>query len=584
MKIICYSSYTATWFFAFAEAIIALELQKKGHDVVYITPGKLFKRISNIKQEVILRKEFGLKGYELGTTLNKDDYKKINLLIKDLNKTNFEKLVINDVQIGKIALYEFLLHNKKMSSKLTDTEWKECLRYLKYTLISFFACRKIIKTEKPDRILLYSTLYSVNHVWERYAKHKGIPVYFMQNGANLSDTNNTLIIAKNNPFYYMDILKINWSKIKNIPVSQKTLSYVTDNFMELIKAKHFSVYSTPKSKEYVDIKNIFNIKKNQKILTVTMSSYDEVFAAQYVGAWKMPKSLIFKSQLEWIKALINYVKNQKDKFLIIRVHPREFPNQRESMKSTHAKILEKVFKNLPNNVKVNWPADKISIYDLAQETDVFLNAWSTAGVEISMLGIPVVTYAKELALYPSELNYMGVSQKDYFTKIESALVNGWSYEKIKMTYRWLALYYQRTIVTLRNNNTNSKLSIFNKFVFNTTNYCYRLLSPKVRASLIKVYYMIPGLGIGQRQINDCRRQLVEHADISRVVRMLEKSGDTLVDIKEILKSKVSRKVEDDYIRHEVKRIYNALYGTLPKGTKIKKDSLQYNLKQIVSLK
>lgn len=584
MKIIFFSSHTAIWKFALAEAIVASALQKKGHDILYITPGGQFTGKSNLMQERIMRREFNLKGYVLGDVLTKDDTKKINLIMSRLTKDNFENLKIDNVNIGKIAMYEFLLNHKKMNAKFAQSEWHECIVDLKDALTSFFACRAIIRKEKPDRILMYGELYSVNHVWERYATLRGIPVYFLHNGLGLSDTDDTLIIARTNSVDYFHRLINIWSKVKDVPVPKKILSYVTDNFFELLRAKHFLVYSSPKSAKQISVRKLFDIKEGQKILTATMSSYDEVFAAQYVEAWETPKHLTFSTQVEWISALVDYVENRKNLFLIIRVHPREFPNKREDVKSDHAKMLEKVLKDLPDNVKINWPTQNISIYDLAQETDVFLNAWSFVGVEMSLLGIPVVLYSKDLVLYPSDLNYVAKNRKAFFAQIELALKDGWSYEKVKKTYRWLAMYYGSTIIRFRgkkgefNDKTESK-----KLFSAITNYFYSRFSSKTRSFLAKFLVIIPGLGVGNKQKEDCERQLKEHVDITAVEKMLQGSRDTLVDINEILKDKVSSAKEDEFIRKEIKRIYKAMYRSRLKDSN-KKDSLQYNLKGVFAKK
>lgn len=578
MKIICFSSHTATWYFAFAESVVASALQKNGHEVLFITPGNLLPGITDLTGEKILRKEFSLNGYTIGTKLTKKDLKEIATIFKRVNKKNFEKLIIEKIEIGKIALYEFLLHHKKIKIDFTPKEWKECLFEIKNTLISFYACRNILKKEKPDRILMYSALYSVNRVWEQYAKQKGIPVYFIHHGSNLSDIDNTLLIAKTNTFYYLDKLKNYWNKLKKVPVNQKMLSEVTDNFLELLKGKHYLVYSTPKSKNPIQVKKIFHINENQKILTATMSSYDEMFAAKYVGAWKIPNNLIFETQIDWVKSLIDYVKQRQDLFLIIRIHPREFPNKRDGVKSEHAKMLEGILKNLPINVKVNWPTDNISIYDLAQETDVFLNAWSSVGVEMSLLGIPVVIYSKELVLYPSDLNYLAKNRKDYFAKIETALKDGWSYEKIKKTYRWLTLHNCRTIMRFRSKKTETSIGIENKKILRKiTDFFYSRLNIRTRSLITKFLIVIPWLGVGRNQINECKNQHKEHVDISRVEKMLRMSEDTLVDIKEVLASGVKDKEEDGFIRKEIGRIYQALYGDFPKHKVIKKNNLQDNL-------
>jgi len=582
MKIIFFSSHSATWYYTFAEAVLANALQKKGYEVLFITPGNQLPRISNLLHEKILREKFNLKGYEIDKKLTSKDYKQINLILKNLNKNNFEKLKIKNILIGKISLYEFLLHHKKVSLNLSNSEWKECLLEIKDTLISLFSAQLIIDQEKPDRILMYSSLYSVNHVWKKYAEHKKIPVYFIHHGMNFSDMDNKLIIAKKNSFHYVKNLKKYWSKLNKVPISIAEAKYVTNNFLELLKAKHFLIYSTPKSKESLSIRKIFNINKDQKILVATMSSYDELFAAQYVGAWKMPKKIMFPTQIDWIKELIKYAKEKQNLFLIIRVHPREFPNKRESRKSEHAKILEKIFKTLPKNVKINWPYDNISIYDLAKETDVFLNAWSTVGVEASLLGIPVVLYSKELVLYPSELNTVGKNKKDYFNKIELALKKGWNYKKIKETYRWLSLYYYHTTIRFRKKMANQNKLITSKTFFNISNYFYNLLSPKIRSFFSNNFSNVGWLKIGERQRTDCELQLKERVDISEVEKMLIESRDTLIDMKKISKNKITSKEEDIFIRNELKRIYKALYNGDNETTKIKKNSLQYNLKRVIS--
>ncbi len=153
-----------------------------------------------------------------------------------------------------------------------------------------------------------------------------------------------------------------------------------------------------------------------------MSSYDERFSAESTLGIKPIKDLMFPSQIEWIMSLIEYVKNREELFLIIRVHPRDFPNQRDSVTSEHSKKLKEAFSQLPSNAIVNWPEEKISLYDLKDGTDVFLNAWSMAGVEMTILGKPVVIYSSELVAYPDDLNFIGKTIPDYFNKIELVLV------------------------------------------------------------------------------------------------------------------------------------------------------------------
>jgi hypothetical protein len=167
-----------------------------------------------------------------------------------------------------------------------------------------------------------------------------------------------------------------------------------------------------------------------------------------VGVRQPVPDLLFPTQAEWVRALIDYAATRPELFLIIRVHPREFPNKRESVTSDHARRLEAEFRNLPANVVINWPTDNLSLYDLAETTDVFLNAWSSAGKEMAMLGIPVVSYSDELGLYPVDRRYLGTDSAAYFGAIERALADGWRFENIQRVYRWSAVEFQRIVIDI----------------------------------------------------------------------------------------------------------------------------------------
>ena len=582
MKIISFCSYPSVWHFAFAEAAIAYELKKKGHEILFITPGYHLGHRSRLMHERTLRKQFDLPGYDIGAILTAEDMREINSIITTSDRKQIESLTIDGVAIGRIALYETLLHSKKMNLDFSETEWAKCLADVRSTLESFFACRRILEKERPDSILMYNALYSVNRVWERYADLKGIPAYFLHHGLNLSDMDNTLIIAKTNTMEYFKRLKQIWPAVKDTPSPATDLSYVTDHFLTLLTAKHFLVYSSAKAKD-TDIRRFFGVSSGQKIITATMSSYDEMFASQYVGARKLPSDLLFASQTEWVAALIEWVRQRPELFLVIRVHPREFPNKRDPVKSEHVKTLEAKLRDLPANVRVNWPNDDLSLYDLAQETDVFLNAWSSVGVEMSLLGLPVVIYSGELVLYPSDINYLAASRADYFTQIDAALSDGWRYERIRKTYRWLSLYYCKPIVRFRDGQRAGETDP----VLSTTapvplagqsrlRKIYKILPiPKQMRSFLQDMRKKKGL------VRECGTQRKMDIDTGALENMLRSSGDTLVDIKAILERGSDQKAEDAGLHLELRRLYKAMYGIEPEVGHAPMTSLQNKLRTAI---
>jgi hypothetical protein len=270
-----------------------------------------------------------------------------------------------------------------------------------------------------------------------------------------------------------------------------------------------------------------------------MSSDDERFGAEIVGVLPSLDGLLFQKQVDWIRALTGYVQDRQDLFLLIRVHPREFPNKRERVLSEHAKTLMSVMTDLPPNARVNWPTDGISLFDLANVADVFANGWSSAGKEVAWLGLPVVLYSPDLVLYSSELNYVGNTQAEYFAQMQRALADGWSPERIRMTYRYCALEYEY-----------SPLDISESFARSEH-------GSRLQKGLRKILGTIaPSL----EQRNDLKARAPRLAAAARISRVFEQQLSSAVDLQN-LGPQVSFEEETRALKVEVGRVVRGLYGT-----------------------
>ncbi|MCG6142113.1 capsule biosynthesis protein [Leptospira mtsangambouensis] len=461
MKILIFSPFSAIWTHSFPEASIADALIQEGNEVLFIHCDRIFSEYcvamsahglnqfseKTDKQTIcercnelrdVINSRFKFESRKIESYLSSEDKSSIEGIINSLPYESFESFQLNGIPLGRIALYEVLLQYKKSDLNFNEKEWESCKINLRNTLYSYFASLKIIEREKPDRILIYNTLYAVNQTLKVIGNQKDIPVYFLHAGENLSNRLSTMIVSLNTTFEYRRELISKWEQFKNSTCTQVEANSVKNHFLTLFQGKHFLAYSHP-VQSTISVREFFKISPSQKIIVATMSSYDERFAGETIGELRKPKSLIFNSQIEWISELIKYFKNHSDLFLIIRVHPREFPNKRDGVRSKHSLELEEIFKELPNNSAINWPTDNLSIYDLAKETDLFLNAWSSVGEEMSLFGIPVLIYSPELLLYPAELNYVATNKTDYFEKLCIALKDGLSFENTKKAFRWYAL-------------------------------------------------------------------------------------------------------------------------------------------------
>jgi hypothetical protein len=464
MKLLFFAPHTAIWVHAFPEALVAESLQRSGHEVVYVTCGEILqdecvsmhaygldsrsaldsrRRICRQCQarKHIIKGRLRLHGYDLSAVLQEADFARVANTLSGVTQDNYLDLTIDAIPVGRLALYELLLRRKKGNLRLSQEEWQEYRVALRGALLVLFAARRILDRERPDRVLAYNSLYSVNNVFLRAADTRGIPTYFMHAGGNLSRRLQTLMLGRESTVKFLKHLVGLWPRFRDRPCPAPLIEEITQHFLALFRGQSVFAYSSPAQEGLRDVRARFGIRSNQRLLVAAMSSPDELFAARCIGAISEPRDAIFPTQLEWIRTLVDFVATRSDCFLLIRVHPREFPNKREGIKSEHAELLEREFNRLPVNAAVNWPYDNVSLYELAKHADLFLNAWSSVGKEMSLLGIPVVCYSADQLLYPADLNYLARTPEEFIEMIERGLREGRSMERSRQVFRWLAVEY-----------------------------------------------------------------------------------------------------------------------------------------------
>lgn len=558
------------WVHAFPEALVAEALGQAGHEIVYVGCGRTFEqhcicmtaaRIAPdaaetakdaicshcVSRKNILVSEFGFRSFDISDVLDEHDFARAQGMLAGITPENFLDFRIEGVEVGRAALSTYLLTYKRSKLEFSARDWKIFLIELRNTVLSALACQKVFDREKPERVLLYSSGYSVNLVWCLLAEARDIPFYYMNAGSNLSDRLQKLVISRGHSLQRK--LLDYWPAFREVPSTEKAAAYVTNHFIELLRGRHIFVYSSPKEKGGIDLRERFGIAEGQRVLVATMSSYDELFAAQATKLFPDDFDLIFPRQVDWLRALLGFMRNRSDLFLIVRVHPREFPNKRDSVKSDHASELERLLSDLPSNVCVNWPSDRVSLYDLAQIMDVCLNSWSTAGKEMGMLGIPVVLYSADLVFYPANLNYLGSSIDDYFRQINRALADGWSAERIREMYRWLAL-----------EDMYSRIDVSDSFrqMENPQRPLWQKVSDRVRRRINPDF----------RELADCRGRASVLNSAWQIRALIEGGHSSIVETIDVQRlPRISIEDETQILRRQVGRLVESMYGGIARASR-----------------
>lgn len=461
MKILFYSLHAGIWAHALPENRIVCDLVAQGHDVVYVSCGRSFPvhctTYSAYQLEVdappgaksrmcdtcihnagILVQGSGARHLRLRDQITQSDNARIDALMTGVTRENYLDFQMHGIEVGRIVTYELFLHFKKMSPRLNDEEWEYYQIYLRNSLLSLLGYAHIHAQESPDAVFFYSPQYDVNGVAAAYAMKQGSRVYFIEGSSSNSERYSALRIWDWSVHGLVNPGLTHWQDVK-AHITEEDARRVTGHFNELLRGHSFAVYSEAIGPDF-SVREHFRIPRGAKIVLATLSSYDEAYAAYMIGKFpeRKVKSHVFRDQFEWIQKTIAHAAGRPDLFLIIRVHPRDYPNKRDPRQSEQASLWEKMFEARPVNVAINWPQDKISIYSLMNQVDVVVTGWSATGTEALIFGVPVVTYDQFLPSYPADIHYTGTTEDEYLQNIDRALTDGRGDIHRQAAWRWLA--------------------------------------------------------------------------------------------------------------------------------------------------
>jgi hypothetical protein len=386
----------------------------------------------------------------LSAYLGSEDLRKSSEVAREALRERSLNAVVLGVPVGKVALYEFTLAHKKMSTELTPDQWEEYGIYLDNSVRSLLAFSKYLESFPTEVIVAFSPQYSAINSCMQYAIQRGIRVLFIESGTSLAHRLGSLRVWDWHVHGLVNPALKYWGNSDRNKVDKASAKAVTSHFRELLVGRHFAVFSPPMMSKAVNVRQKFQIAEAQRVVLLTLSSYDEAYAALLIGGFPVDKvfSSVFRTQAEWLRAVIKWVRQRPEIFLIIRVHPRDFPNKRESVRSEQADALTELLKDPPRNVGVNWPSDNISLYNLLDCVDVVTTGWSVTAVEALILGVPVVTYDQRLPSYPKDIIYTGTDAETYFSNLDEALVAGWSFSNVVNGFRWMAYNFTQCTVTV----------------------------------------------------------------------------------------------------------------------------------------
>jgi hypothetical protein len=472
MKVLCFSPNDAVWRWTLPQAQFLEALQQRGDEIVYVycdrvyasfcmsmaSSGVRFADDTAAKAAIcdkcvansnLARSRLGFSGRAIGSFLRPEDFAAAEDLSTTRSLDELYDYVEDGHPLGRWALYETIIQTKSISKNLSPESERFYRSNFRNTLVSKRASKAMLEELKPDIGISYHTAYAYNRAFQRVLEGGCVPVWFLNASMNVAEIDTHLIAARSDPESMFRKLLGDWTRFENVVCDKEDVASAADHLLALMSGGGFG-YSNSMRRGSTGAAEKLGCPAGKKVVAALLSSYDELLAADLAGFGWTTHNNVFSSQVEWVKWLFGFARSRPDLHLVVRVHPREFAVNGKGGRSEHSYLLESIFNDRPENVSINLPSDGVALYDLLMDADVALIAWTSAGMDAGMLGIPVVTYAGDALMFPRTLTYDASSREQYAGFIDEALAAGWSLERSRAFFRWAVLMLARSRIDLTN--------------------------------------------------------------------------------------------------------------------------------------
>ncbi|NWJ51793.1 MAG: hypothetical protein HXX14_13110 [Bacteroidetes bacterium] len=309
---------------------------------------------------------------------NKQNKKKYIIADKELESADtLKKLVIdNNYEIGwslmssLISMYRNPFISPKDHKKEVSTLYQDCCRI-------YYSTKQYIKENNLEKIYLFSGRLSYTRAILSAAKTMNIDYYVHERGSDFTKYS----LFQNHTIHNLEKIT---ERIKEAWEIEKDEDIKNNIGSQFFKDRENNIIGSWSSFLDNQDKNLLPSNWNDKIQNITLFSSSEDEFASVSDEWSLS---LFKSQLEGIKFISDYISTSPNTHLYIRVHPNT-----KNM-SDNYKLLLSSFSGNKSTTLINYDSS-VSSYALLKKSNKIITFGSTLGIEAVYWGKPSILLGK----------------------------------------------------------------------------------------------------------------------------------------------------------------------------------------------
>jgi hypothetical protein len=388
-----------------------------------------------------VRPQYGIPDITIESLIRPSDRSSIERTLAKY-RDRLEDTVFDGISFGAAAYGEVLRAQRRQSiDEFTAADHTLLEAVLHGSLFTYLAVKRLVSRYTIRRIVYFGD-YAIWMGPYLIAKSKGIPLSGLDHAFNRDVDRRLIGLRPGNAILYMRSQIARWVEFSDRPLPAEIIAKIVDGALYRLSAHGgTSTYSPNWRLDNTHLFEELGLSRHRQTLVAYPSSDDEMLCIRefmkILGHEFQPARRPFSDQYAWLHALIGWVGERKDLQLVVRVHPRLAALYRHGTVATQAGRMKREFACVPDNVRMVWPEETISSYNLGEIASVVAVGTSTIGLELARFGVPVVAALPGFGPYPTgSFVCYAESAAGYFSELETALTRPASLDLIRESIRW----------------------------------------------------------------------------------------------------------------------------------------------------
>lgn len=317
----------------------------------------------------------------LGQWLSTKDRKDAGAWVQSLKPADYMDARAGDWDVG--AWVRSSVHRHFRHNVLDLTDARTAGAYASYLYSGYLACaalERIFDEETPDAQLLFNGRMAPTRIALELGRRRGVRSICEERGY----VTGRMQLYDNVSCVDFSELGALWAGWANVPLTpgeiDETGTALEDRWHG--RSSELTVFSA-RLGEARAVAAKLGLDPARPVWALYTSSLDETADRDKTGE-------VFADQMAWIDATISEVARRGDVQLVIRIHPNVGSRKSLGNNPQDVAYFEDLARRLPGNVRLIASDDPTSSYDLAVAAHAGLVWFSTIGVEMAVMGRPVV--------------------------------------------------------------------------------------------------------------------------------------------------------------------------------------------------